>query len=248
MNKQKPLLFVQVSQLLGIVQRVLIWRRHLSPINIANSWLNIHLTSLPGLALGWLINPGYGNLISDIVRSHRLTASISGTTWVHISLSINVYVAISTSRASLVYTEASSFCSSLFQSSSISGPCGSLTASASFYSAACAQDIVSGQSHDWSMSAVVTFATQCKTENNLATWPAQLLCNSFPSRHFPLWVGKQCNLQCVFGQFDDRTQSCQCDNGYIGEKCDTRCPGYQGKDPCNGHGKCDQDTGRYNMC
>lgn len=234
---------LQVARLLGVVQKVFIWTRRLTPDDIINTWLHVHLIPPPGLALGWLVNVGSGDHVLDIVRSHRLTVSTAGTSWVYVNINVRFNIKVSVRRVGAVYLKADTVCRALFQQQAMTSACGSLTPALSFFQVACVQDVVAGRESNWSMSAVVTFASQCQTLTGSPKWPAQGLCGAFPSRHFPVYIGRSCDRQCAFGKFDRQTEVCVCDEGSWGDNCNKRCPGIAGRRPCNGNGRCDQTTG-----
>ena len=219
------------------------WTVPLSPHQLISTWLHSRLSPPPGLALGWLLSSGFGDIVTDTVHSHRLSLSVTGAVWVHVDVRIFINVNVATSVTSIVYQKAHSFCAAYLNRAEIHQTCGSLAASLSFFTAACVQDVIAGQGVDWSMSAVLTFTSQCQVMTGVSTWPGQLLCNLFPSRHFPIFSGQQCDKRCIFGDFDNTTQTCVCDVGYWGEMCDQQCLGEPGN-PCSGHGVCQQDSGR----
>ena len=226
------------------MHKISVWTRPLSPHQLFVTWRYSHLTPPPGLAIGWVLNVGSGGFIMDIVRSHRLSVSATGASWVHVDVTTDVDVHVTTLLTSPRYQTALSTCAAFFQLTAIHQPCGSLTAAQGFFTAACVQDVIAGHDVDWSLSAVLTFTSQCQAMTGLDTWPGKMLCSAFPTRHFPVYVGRQCDKQCVFGHFDTDTETCTCQEGFWGETCDQRCPGDAGKPICNGHGKCDQNSGR----
>lgn len=236
--------FCQTTPLYSIVQKIFFWKQLLTPNDIINSWLNVPLIPPVHMTLGWLINTGSGYTVLDAVHAHCLSISVAGTSWVQVIFNINIHAYLSISQGLPGYKAAALTCSNLFQNAAITRPCDRLKASSIFFKAACAQDVVSGKQSHWSMSSVVTFASQCQIETDSSIWPAQILCNNFPGHHFPVWVGQNCSRQCVFGIFNALNESCLCDSRYWGERCDKVCVGTQGHIPCSGNGICDQATGR----
>ena len=237
--------FVQTTALHCSVHRISIWTLPLSPHQLLTTWHHTRLsTPPPGLAVGWVLNVGSGRIVTDVVHSLRLSASVTGATWVHVDVATDVDVHVATSLTSLSYQSALSTCSAFFQLTVIHQACGSLAAAQSFHAAACVQDVLAGHGVDWSMSAVLTFTSQCQAVTDVTAWPGRTLCRAFPSRHFPVYVGRQCDKRCVFGRFDSDAEACVCQEGFWGEVCDQRCPGDAGKPTCSGHGKCDQNSGR----
>ena len=89
-----------------------------------------------------------------------------------------------------------------------------------------------------SINAVLSFSQTCQDLLELPTCPAQFMCNEFDDQNFPLYIGTQCDKECVFGEADpDDPEVCVCETGYWGAECDQVCPG--GVDqPCGGHGVC----------
>ena len=62
-----------------------------------------------------------------------------------------------------------------------------------------------------------------------------LMCNQFEHREFPIYVGSQCDIMCIFGEY--RNNICSCDLGYYGSSCELYCIGGT-SDMCHGHGIC----------
>ncbi|KAL8620494.1 hypothetical protein ACOMHN_056886 [Nucella lapillus] len=226
------------------VHHVMVWTIALTPDQVVTSWRHLRLTPVPGLAMGWLINGGSGGETSDLVHGHRLSLSERGVSWVHADVAVDINVHREMSPTLSVYRNAMSTCAALFGRAAIQGPCGGLSSSLSLFTSVCVQDVVTGQASTWAMTSVLTFASECQNILGTSSWPGQGLCNAFPSRHFPVYVGEQCNKRCTFGEFDEGTQTCSCLSGFWGETCDHRCPGDEGKPVCHAHGECDKDTGR----
>ena len=236
---------MQTTALLCRVHKVSLWTRALSPGEVSATWRHSRLAAPPGLALGWTLHAGAGLLVTDTVRSHRLTLSSAGASWVHVSVTDDVNVRVVTSLTSPRYLSAVSACGALFGLGAIGRPCGELSAARTFFQAACVRDAVDGRGADWSMSAVLTFASQCQAVTGVGSWPGRTLCHAFPSRHFPEFSGPSCDRRCVFGRPDPDTEACACREGFWGQACDERCPaGDAGQAACSGHGKCDQTAGR----
>ena len=132
-------------------------------------------------------------------------------------------------------------CNTFFNTGPINSACGSLTDRRNYYYVSCVNDVKQARDADYAMDSVLQFATECQTTLGLNTWPAQTLCNSFPSRSFPTWFGSSCTLRCSFGSKITGVNACKCDSGYWGTNCDQKCPGTALE--CNGHGTCQQATG-----
>ena len=132
-------------------------------------------------------------------------------------------------------------CTTLFYSGVIDTQCGLLTDRANYYYVSCVSDVTQARDADYAMDSVLQFATECQTTLGLVSWPAQTLCNQFPSRSFPTYFGASCTLRCDFGTKVVGADLCQCDSGYWGTNCDQVCPG-NGLE-CYGHGACQQASG-----
>jgi hypothetical protein len=145
------------------------------------------------------------------------------------------------SVSSPAYTTAVAACLSVVNLRTVQQGCQGLDVAQSFFTSGCVSDVVAaGVQTDWTMSAVLTLMWQCKAQTGGNQWPEQDLCNTFPSRHFPVWMGRNCNERCVFGRIV--SGECVCEVGYWGKACDEICEG--GTPVCSGHGECDQTNGQ----
>ena len=70
--------------------------------------------------------------------------------------------------------------------------------------------------------------------------PLSYFCKADPAASG--FVGKNCDIPCVFPDLNGDGLTCVCARGYWGTKCDEVCPG-GAETPCNNKGVCDQDTG-----
>ncbi|XP_071506024.1 uncharacterized protein [Diadema antillarum] len=107
----------------------------------------------------------------------------------------------------------------------------------------CVSVSVEANSTDAALSVVVQHADFCQSSLSLTHWPARTLCNKFGEAPFPLWIGDNCDIKCIYGKKAPHNRNiCVCDRGYWNRSCDVVCPG--GSDnPCNGVGECDISTG-----
>ena len=91
--------------------------------------------------------------------------------------------------------------------------------------------------------SVIKYADFCQVSLSLTYWPAQPLCNHFGNAPFPLWIGDNCDILCVYGTKDANNRNvCICNPGYWNVSCDMVCPGGS-TNPCNGVGICNVLTG-----
>ncbi|XP_063955651.1 uncharacterized protein LOC135154217 [Lytechinus pictus] len=107
----------------------------------------------------------------------------------------------------------------------------------------CVKALENTNSTEAALPIIIRYADFCQATLLLSFWPAQTLCNRFGDAPFPLWIGDDCDIQCVYGNKDLNDRNiCLCDAGHWNVSCDKVCPGGS-NNPCNGIGVCNRLTG-----
>ena len=237
----------------GILDELRVWHRSFNPVTVQQNWrMNVNPTA-PSLSGLWKFNEGSGLTVHNTVNNehiHLPSEVWSPPVWIisdaDIALNLSnvekpfeIYFSNETFRA-----ESESWCRSLFYRGPLNKHCKKLGALLEFYYLSCVQTVVTKKQIFSILSVVVEFSDYCQKSLSLTKWPAQALCNKFGDAKFPYWIGRKCDVPCVFGHRDPRDHNkCVCIQGYWGEDCSKLCPGGY-RNPCFGHGVCSQSSGK----
>ena len=232
--------------LIGAVDRVTIWDRMFSLQDIRYHWQTNIVYGEPSVTYMWTMSEGSGRSTIDSQHATLLYMHPK-TTWANSDVVMSQSYPAETYPASPMYVSvtakemAKMTCESLYRDSILAQMCGKLNAITSYYYAACLRSVSATGVASNSLDSVLVYASTCQQVLDLPEWPARSLCNAFPKRHFPIWVGTQCDVRCIFGHVDPRSpETCVCDTGYWGTDCSSECPG-GATNMCSGHGVCGAD-------
>ena len=232
--------------LIGAVDRVTIWDRAFSLEDVRYHWQTNIVFREPSVTYMWTMSEGSGRSTVDSQHAQRLYMHPQ-TTWANSDVVVSSTYPAETFPASPTYVSVTALetaratCDSLYHDGVLSQLCGALTDATSYYYAACLRSVAATGEASSSLDSVLVFASTCQRALGLSEWPARTLCNAFPKRHFPVWIGTPCNIRCIFGHVDPRApEVCVCDTGYWGDDCSSECPG-GATNMCSGHGKCSTD-------
>ena len=233
----------------GHIDEVKIWNRRSNPSLITSNWKLQAGENTPDLSYLWKLNEGTGPLAIDIIHGSNLKfPQWNPPKWLITEDDYpigNESPMLYPEYDNVTFAEAAlSKCSKIFQNGSLYDHCKSLgSAILDVFYLQCLQDVAFNKDLSASVESVIAFADHCQKQLMLPQWPARALCNDFPHRDFPNWIGVDCNIPCVFGRksvYDD--SMCICESGYWGEACDEICPGGV-ISPCSNHGICNISSG-----
>ena len=243
------LAIVPTTTFVGEIDEFRTWKRAFDYALLQQHWL-VNLTpDIDGLTGLWKCNEGKGSVVNDLVGNNHL--HFPGDPWNkpvwYISDLPILYMGISTPEISndIINQLANTTCSKLFRSGSLLTYCATLPSiiRGQYYDM-CVESITETGLNTSSLESVLLYSDYCMKALSLSHWPAQLLCNNFPGEVFPKWIGKNCDILCLFGvRSKDNPEKCKCIFGYWGVACDQTCPGGS-KSPCSNHGSCDPVTGK----
>ena len=228
----------------GGLDEIRLFTRISNPSVVTSSWkFNADLDT-PDLTNLWKMNTGIGESIVDItgkadfgpVDSHPPVWRISDDPY---TSRITNPALFPTFSDEILETNAYDKCSSIFQHGLLYSSCVILgdTLLSNYYMQ-CLHDIAFYSDVDAAIQSTISIATSCMNELTLSYWPAQYLCNDFPTKDFPYWIGVRCDIPCYNGRRSANNDSlCECDDGYWGAACENVCPG-GALMPCSGHGEC----------
>lgn len=235
---------VNIPGFVGWVDELQIWNRRLDGVTIQQLWSVSVKATLRGLALWWNFNEGRGFVAVPTVGSISINLPLPPWTsplWTPSDLNISLTGTIEASFPNKSLEQAAKqLCENIFLKGPFNKQCANATGSTDFYYEACVMDIAATGSLDMAKESSVQMGSECQAALNLSSLPGQNLCNVYPSGRYDNWVGENCTIKCVYGQY--ASSKCQCDYGYWGRNCSEECPG-GAFNPCNGRGQCDVDTG-----
>lgn len=245
---------VTSASFVGIIDEFRVWKRAFNPALIQQNFRMNVLPTHPDVTGLWKINEGETDVIKNLVSDEHIYLPKSPWQrpfWIFSDADVKTNFTSFDKPFETFFpnkkleTTAKSFCVEVFFKSQIHDLCySSLKAELEFYYLVCLNDVATTGHIRESLTAVITFSDHCQAVLNLTIWPAQPLCNKFSGKQFPLWIGDNCNVRCVFGTADpDDRNVCVCSKGYWGSDCSKLCPGGI-ISTCGGHGVCDKITGQ----
>ena len=232
----------------GQIDELCVWSRPLDYALVQQSWRSNIQPNAPSLTNLWKFNEGESAIVKDLVSGVTLSFPkypLETPQWVFSDAAIASVVAVNTKKNNSTLQEiATEVCIELIFKGPIHTACRLLgNVTLEFYFRACVEAVVDSGSTVQSINVVITISNYCEKTLDLSYWPAQPLCNKFPGKRFPNWIGANCTIPCIFGQASNDTQVCKCDPGFYGANCSGICPGGKGR-TCNNHGICDAVTGK----
>ena len=232
----------------GRLDEISIWKRPFDYAMIKESWgINLQV-NVPSLTSLWKLNEGEASLVKDTVSGINLffpKYPMEVPSWIFSDAPIGVISVINPNKANQTLKAiANTVCSELIFQGQLYDACWKLgNITLDFYFRSCLNIVVDSGVVDQSLDIVVTISDYCQATLGLSFWPAQRLCNAFPSRRFPYWIGENCTVPCLFGKASNASKhDCVCDHGYYGKNCSGICPG-GGKNACYKNGICDIISG-----
>ena len=231
----------------GDIDSILVWSRRLTYSDIILYWQSPLVNPTEGLIMGWNFDNGRGLISHDFVSNQALIMSVRGTMWIESDFyqEQKEIASVHINYPKQDSTPIIDFCSNVMTAQNFLGNMCSGTSLRSyikFYQTFCIVNIASSKSHnfDIAMDVIFSFSEICQVYKGLVDFPAQLFCNNFQTRNFPIWKGSDCSIHCIFGKIKNNT--CICDAGFWGPTCKNQCPGGY-RSACNEHGVCDTTTG-----
>lgn len=229
---------------IGDIDRMLLWNKLLSPTEVMLHAQTPILGPQDGLTMGWNFPTGEGPIIPDFVRDQEMSMSPTGASWTPTN---PPYMRMDEPSTEMEFSQfgdidaiVKEVCEKLFEGDD--DGCGDLAEAQTFYKMACQDDVKVADNPDFSMDSMMAFGAACEAIKNPPEPPMQDMCNSFPSREYPVWNGDSCNKQCIMGTYNPVTDACDCFHGFWGEMCMEECVG-RSTNPCNGHGDCNVADG-----
>lgn len=232
----------------GAIDEVRIWERKFDYVVIKQSKsANIQkdADSLKGL---WKFNKGEGSFVEDSLKTNHLNFPeypLKTPTWSFSDAPIDLVLGKNPNRNNITLLNlAEQTCYAFILSGPVFDACKNMgNVTLEFYFRACTEAIITSGEASMSMDIIIAFSSTCQSTLNLLSWPAKLLCNEFPSKRFPNWIGRNCTTLCVFGKAASYDPDvCVCNQGYFGVNCSGICYGGSGN-TCNKHGICNNKTG-----
>lgn len=240
---------VPTTTFVGEIDEFRTWSRAFDYALLQQHWLANLTPDVDGLTGLWKFNEGLGNVVNDLVGINHLYfpgEPWNKPVWYYSDLPIP-YMGISRSDIdnNIINQLANTTCSELFRSGPLLNYCSRLPSLINRqYFDMCYESVTDTGQNSSSLESVLLFSDYCMKTLSLRFWPAQSLCNKFPGEVFPKWIGRNCDVPCVFGLKDnDNPEKCKCNFGYWGVACDQTCPGGS-KSPCTNHGTCDTISGK----
>ena len=232
----------------GQIDEICVWNRPFDYALIQQSWRANIQPNAPSLTNLWKFNEGENTIVKDLVSGVTLSFPkypLGKPQWVFSDAPIASVVEVNPNENNATLQGiATEFCFEFFFRGPIHTACRLLgNVTLEFYFRACVQAVVDTGSTVQSIDAVITISDYCEKMLGLSYWPAQSLCNKFPGKRFPNWIGANCTIPCIFGQASNDSAVCVCDPGFYGANCSGICPGGRGR-ACNNHGICDVLTGK----
>lgn len=232
----------------GSLDEIRVWRRAIDYASISQSFsANVQADSsvLSGL---WKFNGGEGYIAKDAISQNNLffpKYPMRAPTWLFSDAPIDYVPAKNPyNKNETLKNLANEVCASFIFRGPINRACSSLdNITFNFYLRACIKSVISSGDQTQSLQVIITLSDYCQATLKLKFWPAQPLCNSFPGKAFPNWIGTNCTTPCIFGRPSNvTTDLCVCREGYFGNNCSGICPGGP-SNTCNRHGSCTTDSG-----
>lgn len=232
----------------GQIDEICVWERPFDYALVQQSWRANIQPNAPSLTNLWKFNEGENAIVKDLVSGVTLSFPrypLGKPQWVFSDAPIASVVAVNPNENNVTLQGiASNVCFEFIYKGPIYTACKGLgNVTLEFYFRACVEAVVDTGLTVQSIDAVITVADYCQKTLGLSYWPAQTLCNKFPGKRFPNWIGKNCTTPCIFGQASNESEVCVCDPGFYGTNCSGICPGGKGR-ACNIHGICDVVTGK----
>ena len=234
----------------GDIDDLRVWTMAYHPAVVYQSWLKRVEVNTEQLVRLWKFDQGDGLVAAELVTGSQLsleTVPWRSATWEYSELHLEPSLA-GASNSTVASNEtfakiADSFCSQVIRNGPLGSACKPLGPGTSgYYFRACVTQAISNLDVYASLEVVITYADYCESLLSLPTWPARLLCNSFPGKRFPVWTGARCDIKCFNRNYNALPRACVCRRGYWGKECGNVCPGGTVR-PCNNHGVCDVTTG-----
>lgn len=238
------------SSFFGKIDELRIWNRTSNADLVKSTWrLNVQPEKYQDLLHLWKMNQVQGRVVQDLVGSRDLILKkFHQPSWDFSDATVSLPEVEETKSDDVFEEKSKSFCSSLLLKGTLFDKCKSIGKQiAEFYYQGCLRDTSMNMNINAAINSVLSYADYCQTALLLPTWPAQELCNKFEKEQFPYWLGKFCDIGCVFGKpviSENNTNEvkCGCEYGYWGTQCENLCPGGL-FNVCNGHGTCDVING-----
>ena len=239
---------VPTTNFVGEIDEFRTWNRGFDYVLLQQHWLANIGPDIDGLTGLWKFNDGFGDVVNDLVGNNHLY--FPGDPWNkpvwYLSDLPIPYMGVSRPDVGNEINQlANTTCSRLFRSGPLHDICSSLPAMTSGqYFDMCIEAIIDSERNTSALESVLLYSDYCMKTLGLRLWPAQSLCNNFPGEAFPKWIGKNCDVPCIFGtRHKENYEKCKCNFGYWGVACDQTCPG-GAKYPCSNHGTCDTISGK----
>ena len=234
----------------GNVDEMRVWKKMHDYAMVKQSWGTNIQPGIPSLTGLWKFDEGEGTAVFDLMNDNHFKFPkypLKAPKWMFSDAPIKVIVkSKQLKKNDVLKTTARKECLKLLFRGPVYKACsklGSVNVTLSFYYSVCVDAIVSSGIVSQSMDVVIAVADYCMASLNLNYWPARILCNQFPGRRFPDWIGVNCSTPCIFGKASKQNiDECECDPGYYGTNCSNMCPGGS-QNTCNKHGLCHSKTG-----
>ncbi|XP_070533132.1 uncharacterized protein [Ptychodera flava] len=239
---------------IGWIDEMTIWKQRYELSSLrSRSGIFLDYNSY-NLASLWRFNEGEGLIVHDatsIGNLHMVSDPWRNPKWVYSSTRIERPSSYSvTSQYAGIYwsedfeIEAEQRCRTLIYGSTLGNPCTSI-GMVDFYYITCIKDVANNNDLNKAMEVVLAYSDHCMLLQQLTQWPAQAFCQEFIPRHFPNWIGTQCDVPCISGTADGSdTEDCVCYHGFWEDTCDQQCMA-SAFHPCSDIGICGLDDG---MC
>lgn len=232
----------------GAIDEVRVWEKGFDYAVIKQSWSKNIYFDAPSLTGLWKFNEGEGSFVRDSMSKNHLRFPkypLKAPLWIFSDAPIELIVGKNPDKNNVTLLNfAEESCYNFILSGSLYNDCKNMgNVTLQFYFRACTSAIMSSGDVSHSMDVIIAFSTTCQNILKLPFWPAKYLCNSFPGKDFPNWIGINCTTPCQFGKASaNNLDICVCNKGYFGTNCSGICYGGPAN-TCNQHGSCDNITG-----
>ena len=230
----------------GLIDEVRVWDRVHNP-SVVKTYARMKVSTItPDLSYAWAYNDGTGVTANEIMKSkHMYMKDINNSpVWVESDLDLTddpgLRLPDHTSEVPLNDSISTAICDSLLQNGDLVAACSSVADAIISAHAQCTALITATGDSSVADAIALSTAEYCQSVQNLASSPANVLCNSLSSNALVTTYGAACDQTCVQGTVTN--DQCVCNDGYYGVSCEGVCDmGTFG--PCNSQGQCNNNTG-----
>ena len=232
----------------GYIDRFVIWKKRFGIGDEQRHAPYYLLSTEPYLGLLYNFDEGFSSRVYDKVNNVALSVPMKG--WYVSEADITEGAVTSdTPPESLFSTDdiretAEETCTRLLDTGALGSTCDveAYQTTKDYFYLVCLNTIGESGKQSSAMDSVIAMSQQCEDRSGADPADAEL-CNEFPLRHTTNLYGPDCSQACYYGYYEERTQTCTCDEGYWGAECEKTCLLDAYGNICSNHGECNLNTG-----